>query len=106
MNRQTTPATAISAFTLANQMKEEIKKRNLSPMKEELQILEQYWVLIEYHQPEKMSTYSTTSNINRLECCVDIESQSTAKQTLAEIRRFIEINYCDDEFTIISMCKL
>lgn len=72
----------------------------------QLELLDQYWVLIEYEQPNKMSTSINTSKTNRLECCVDIEAQSTAKDTLARIKRYIETHYYNGEFTITNMCKL
>lgn len=71
-----------------------------------LLVLDQYWCLIEYEQPSKMSTSINTSKTNRLECCVDIEAQNTAKGTLAEIKRYISTHYYDGEFTIKNMCKL
>lgn len=68
----------------------------------ELQVLDQYWVLIEYPQPNKMST----SDTNKLECYVDIESQNSARQTMERIKRYIETHYYDGEYTITNMCKL
>jgi len=72
----------------------------------QLELHDQYWVLIEYEQPNKMSTSINTSKTNRLECCVDIEAQSTAKNTVSEIKRYISTYYYDGEYTIKNMCKL
>lgn len=63
----------------------------------ELQVLEQYWVKI---SPEDMF------NSEHIECYVDIESQSTARQTMERIKRYIETHYYNGEYTIINMCKL
>lgn len=87
-------------------IKKLIKPKNEERQTAQLELLDQYWVLIEYEQPNKMSTSINTSKTNRLECCVDIEAQSTAKDTLARIKRYISTHYYDGEFTITNMCKL
>jgi hypothetical protein len=67
----------------------------------QLELFDQYWVLIEYYEKCNEVFHKKTK-----ECCVDIESQSTAKDTLARIKRYISTHYYDGEFTIKNMCKL
>ena len=74
----------------------------------ELQVLDQYWVLIEYsHFIFDKTDKSVITEVKKtLECYVDIESQNSARQTIERIKRYIETHYYDGEYTIINMCKL